>query len=92
MNQNLFLSQIKCTSFIIKNKEKDETAAIKYKMKEAGLIQSDLVKLFSTKFRLSEVLNGKKSVTLKRIKKSHQKFGIPAEVLLNYTYSCQKSL
>jgi HTH-type transcriptional regulator / antitoxin HigA len=60
----------------------DPIAAIKYKMAEEGLNQSDLIKYFGTKSRVSEVLNGKKPLTLKMIKNLHQQFNIPADVLI----------
>lgn len=60
----------------------DPIEAIKYKMREEGLSQSDLVPYFGTKSRVSEVLNRKKPLTLKMIKNLHLKFGIPAETLL----------
>ena len=62
----------------------DPIDAIKYKMEQDDLTQKDLVKYFGTKSRVSEVLNRKKSLTLKMIKALHQNFGIPAETLLAY--------
>ena len=51
-------------------------------MEKEGLNQSDLVKYFGTKSRVSEVLNYKKPMTLKMIKNLYNLFGIPAETLL----------
>ena len=58
--------------------------AIKYRMEENDLNQVDLVKYFGTKSRVSEVLNGKKQLTLKMAKSLYNDFGIPAESLLAY--------
>ncbi|MCF2490807.1 type II toxin-antitoxin system HigA family antitoxin [Dyadobacter sp. CY347] len=60
----------------------DPVEAIKYKMEEDGLSQKDLVKYFGTKSRVSEVLGGKKPLTLKMIKSLYHDFGIPAKTLL----------
>ena len=62
--------------------ELDPIEAIKYKMEEEGLSQKDLIKYFGTKSRVSEVLGGKKPLTLKMIKSLHRHFGIPARTLL----------
>jgi HTH-type transcriptional regulator/antitoxin HigA len=56
--------------------------AIKYKMEENNLSQKDLVRYLGTKSRVSEVLNGKKPLTLRMIKNLHKEFGISAETLL----------
>jgi HTH-type transcriptional regulator/antitoxin HigA len=60
----------------------DPTEAIKYKMEKNDLTQKDLVKYFTTKSRVSEVLNRKKPLTLKMIKALYKNFRIPAETLL----------
>lgn len=56
--------------------------AIKYKMEQDGLSQQDVAKYFGGKNRASEVLNGKRKLTLKMVKSLYNNLQIPAEVLL----------
>jgi HTH-type transcriptional regulator/antitoxin HigA len=46
------------------------------------LHQKDLAKLLGSKSRASEILSGKRSLSLRQIKILYRKLGIPAEVLL----------
>ena len=55
---------------------------IKYKMEQEGLSQQDISKYFGGKNRASEVLNGKRKLTLKMVKSLYNNLQIPAEVLL----------
>lgn len=55
---------------------------IKYKMEQEGLSQQDIAKYFGGKNRASEVLNGKRKLTLKMVKALYNNLQIPAEVLL----------
>lgn len=56
--------------------------AIKFRMDQLGLRQKDLIPLLGTKSKVSEVLNGKRPLTLAMMRKVHKGLGIPAEVLL----------
>lgn len=56
--------------------------AIKFRMDQLGLKQKDLIPLLGTKSKVSEVLNGKRPLTLAMMRKVHKGLGIPAEVLL----------
>ena len=56
--------------------------AIKFRMEQLGLRQKDLVSLLGTKSKVSEVLNGKRPLTLAMMRKVHKGLGIPAAVLL----------
>ncbi len=60
----------------------DPIESIKYKMEQAGLSQQDIAKYFGGKNRASEVLNGKRKLTLKMVKALYKNLQIPAEVLL----------
>ena len=60
----------------------DPITAIRFRMEQQGLKQQDLVPFFGGKNRVSEVLNGKRPLTLDMIRKLHEGLGIPAEVLL----------
>ncbi len=56
--------------------------AIKFRMEQMGMEQKDLAKLLGSKSRASEILSGKRSLSLRQIKILYQKLGIPAEVLI----------
>jgi HTH-type transcriptional regulator/antitoxin HigA len=56
--------------------------AIKFRMEQMDLKQADIAPLFGGKTRVSEVLNGKRSLTLKMITLLHRYLGIPLESLV----------
>ena len=56
--------------------------AIKQRMEILNLSQKEVAKYFGGENRVSEVLNGKRQLTLKMIKNLYHNMGIPAEVLL----------
>ena len=56
--------------------------AIKFRMEQAGLKQRDLVTFIGSPGKVSEVLNGKRTLSLRMIRALHEGLGIPAEVLL----------
>ncbi len=56
--------------------------AIKFRMEQAGLKQQDLVPFFGSSSKVSEVLSGKRTLSLSMIRALHQGMGISAEVLL----------
>jgi len=56
--------------------------AIKYKMAELKLSQKDVARYFGGENRVSEVLNGKRKLSLKMIKELHHNLGISANTLL----------
>ena len=56
--------------------------AIKFRMDQLGMQQKDLAKLLGSKSRASEILSGKRSLSLRQIKILYRKLGIPAEVLI----------
>lgn len=60
----------------------DPIEAIKFRMEQMGLTQSDLAKAMGGKNRVSEVLNGKRNLTIKMARELHKRFNIPAESLL----------
>jgi HTH-type transcriptional regulator/antitoxin HigA len=57
--------------------------AIKFRMEQMGLRQSDIAPLFGGKTRVSEVLNGKRALTLKMITLQNRYLGIPLESLVS---------
>ncbi|MDO9515071.1 MAG: ImmA/IrrE family metallo-endopeptidase [Syntrophales bacterium] len=60
----------------------DPIDAIKFRMEQIGLGQKDMVPFIGNKSKVSEVLNGKRSLTLAMMRAIHRDLGIPAEVLL----------
>lgn len=60
----------------------DPVEAIKFEMKQKGLTVKDLEPMIGKSNRVYEVLNHKRSLTLKMIRKLHQELGIPAESLI----------
>ena len=60
----------------------DPIEAIRFRMEQAGLKQQDLVTYVGSRSRVSEVLSGRRALSLKMIRALHSGFGIPAEVLL----------
>jgi HTH-type transcriptional regulator/antitoxin HigA len=60
----------------------DPIEAIKFRMDQLGLTQKDLVPYIGNKSKVSEVLNGKRSLTLAMMRSLNKNLGISAEVLL----------
>ncbi|HUX05903.1 MAG TPA: helix-turn-helix domain-containing protein [Acidobacteriota bacterium] len=56
--------------------------AIKFRMEQQGLTRKDLEPFIGSRARVSEVLNGKRPLSLKMIRALHKGLGIPADVLL----------
>jgi HTH-type transcriptional regulator/antitoxin HigA len=63
-------------------------SAIRFRMEQAGLKQVDLVPYIGSASRVSEILRGKRSLSLSMIRKLHEGLGIPAEVLLPEPGAC----
>ncbi len=60
----------------------DPIEAIRFRMDQANLKQKDLIPLLGSKSKVSEVLSGKRSLSLTMIRNLVDEWGIPAEVLL----------
>jgi HTH-type transcriptional regulator/antitoxin HigA len=60
----------------------DAVEAIKYQMEQSGLEPRDLVPFIGSRNRVHEVLNRKRPLTLKMIRRLHEGLGIPAESLI----------
>ena len=57
--------------------------AIKFRMEQLGLHNSDLVQYLGSKSRVSEILNQKRSLSLNMIRKLHNGLKISAEILIS---------
>lgn len=60
-------------------------SAIKFRMEQTGLTRKDMEPYLGGRGRVSEVLNGKRPLTLEMIRKLHEDFGIPLESLIGKT-------
>lgn len=60
----------------------DPVSAIKFRMEQQGLKGKDLIPYIGNKSKVSEVLTGKRSLSLSMIRKLNEGLGIPAEVLI----------
>lgn len=60
----------------------DPIEAIKFRMEQQGLSQRDLVPYIGSKSKTSEVLSGKRPLSLPMIRALHSGLGLPASVLL----------
>src|SRR5437016_12934727 len=60
----------------------DPIEAIRFRMEQQGLKPADLVPFLGGRSRVSEVLSGRRTLSLKMIRALVRGLGIPAEVLL----------
>lgn len=60
----------------------DPIEAIRFRMDQVGLKQKDLVSLIGSRSKVSEVLSGRRTLSLAMMRNLHRELGIPAEVLL----------
>jgi HTH-type transcriptional regulator / antitoxin HigA len=56
--------------------------AIKFRMEQQSLKPQDLVPYLGSPSKVSEILNGKRPLTLSMLRRLHEDLGIPAQVLL----------
>ncbi len=82
--------EIEILSLLVEKYEKEHhhmeapnpVESIKFRMEQMGLKQQDVAPLFGGKTRVSEVLNGKRALTLKMITLLNRYLGIPLESLI----------
>jgi HTH-type transcriptional regulator/antitoxin HigA len=55
---------------------------IRYLMEQHGLSRADMVPILGTASRVSEVLSGKKGLSMTMVQRLRARFGVPADVLL----------
>jgi HTH-type transcriptional regulator/antitoxin HigA len=60
----------------------DPVEAIKFRMEQLGLTQTDLADIIGHKSRASELLNKKRKLSLEMIRQLHKNWNIPTEVLI----------
>jgi len=61
----------------------DPLAAIQFRMDQLGLTRKDLEPLLGSRGRVSEVLNGRRALSLQMIRRLHRELGIPLESLVS---------
>ena len=60
----------------------DPVEAIKFRLEQEGKDSSALIGVIGQRTRVYEVLSGKRLLSLNMIRRLHDKFGIPADVLI----------
>ena len=60
----------------------DPVSAIKFRMDQAGLKRRDLIPFIGSRAKVSEILSGKRTITMPMARALHEHLGIPAAVLL----------
>ena len=60
----------------------DPVIAIRFRMEQQGLTRKDLEPLIGSRARVSEILNGKRSLTLEMVRRLKFGLGIPADSLI----------
>lgn len=60
----------------------DPIEAIRFRMDQEGLTNKDLLPIFKTRARVSEVMSKRRRLNLPMIRKLHKKLGIPIECLV----------
>jgi HTH-type transcriptional regulator / antitoxin HigA len=60
----------------------DPLAAIQFRMEQLGLTRKDLEPLLGSRGRVSEVLNGRRALSLQMIRRLNRELGIPLESLV----------
>jgi HTH-type transcriptional regulator / antitoxin HigA len=62
----------------------DPIAAIQFRMEQQGLTRKDLEPLIGSRARVSEVMTGRRSLTLSMIRRVRNELGISADVLIGH--------
>ena len=60
----------------------DPIEAIKFRIEQRGLTRKDLANILGSRTRVAEVLNRRRGLSINMIRRLHEKFGIPAEILI----------
>lgn len=68
----------------------DPVEAIRFRLEQSDAKPADLIAYLGTKSRVSEVLSGKRPLSLAMIRALHQGLKIPAEILLEEQKSSNK--
>ncbi len=69
----------------------DPVSAILFRMEQANLTRADLEPFIGTRARVSEVLNGRRGLSIEMIRKLNEHLGIPLESLVGVRQSSKAS-
>ena len=69
----------------------DPVAIIKFQMEQQGLTRKDLEPMIGSRARVSEVLTGKRTLTLPMIRRLHADLGIPADLLVGISSDSRRT-
>ena len=61
----------------------DPLDAIRYRMEQQGLTNSDLANILGYKSRVTDLFNGHRKLNLSMVRKLHRQLNIPLETLVN---------
>jgi len=70
----------------------DPVAVIKFQMEQQGLRRRDLEPMIGSRARVSEILTGKRALTLPMIRRLHQELNIPVDLLVGVATASHRSL
>lgn len=82
--------ELEVISILIEQYEKDKhpiappspIEAILFRLDQMGMKKSELKSILGSRSRVSEILSGKRSLSLKMIRKLHEQLGISADTLI----------
>ncbi|HEY5391430.1 MAG TPA: transcriptional regulator [Hanamia sp.] len=82
--------ELEILSILVENYEKkhypvpppNPVEAIRYRLQQAGIDEKELNKILGGRSRKSEILSGKRKLSLNMIRQLHDKLKIPAETLI----------
>lgn len=82
--------ELEVISILIEQYEKDKhpiappspIEAILFRLDQMGMKKSELKNILGSRSRVSEILSGKRSLSLKMIRKLHEQLGISADTLI----------
>jgi HTH-type transcriptional regulator/antitoxin HigA len=60
----------------------DPVSAIRFRMEQKGLTQTDLARIIHSKSKVSEILNRRRPLSLNMIRSFHAGLGIPTDILV----------
>ncbi|MDP2604475.1 MAG: helix-turn-helix domain-containing protein [Deltaproteobacteria bacterium] len=60
----------------------DPIEAIKFRMEQQGLNRKDLAEILGSRTKVAEVLNRRRGLSIKMIRRLHERLGISVEVLI----------
>ncbi len=66
----------------------DPISAIEFRMDQQGLTLRDLIPYIGSRSKVSEVLSGRRGLTMSMVRALHKGLGIPADVLLRSRAQC----